>query len=68
MVVVYPRRGAVVSELSSEEMRDICEMREALEPLALRRALPNMAEQDLRRAEKALDLVDKESDDQLLPR
>ena len=68
LVAFYPRRGAVVSELSPDEMREICEMREALEPLALRRALPNMMEEDLRRAEEVLDLADKESDDQLLPR
>jgi DNA-binding GntR family transcriptional regulator len=68
LVVFYPRRGAVVSKLSADEMREICEMREALEPLALGKALPNMADKDLRRAKEVLDLADKEPDDQLLPR
>jgi len=68
LVVVYPRRGAVVSQLSPDEMREICEMREVLEPLALRKALPNVTDEDLRRAKEVLDLADKETDDQLLPR
>ncbi len=68
LVVFYPRRGAIVAELSPDEMREICEMREALETLALRKALPNMTNEDLRRAKEVLDLADKEPDDQLLPR
>jgi DNA-binding GntR family transcriptional regulator len=68
LVVFYPRRGAVVSKLSPDEIRELCEMREALETLALRKALPNMTNEDLRRAKEVLDLADKEPDDQLLPR
>lgn len=68
LVTFYPRRGAVVASLSRNEVREICEMREALETLALRKALPNMTADDLSHAQKVLDDADEESDEQLLLR
>lgn len=39
LVRVYPQRGAMVFTLSAREIRDICELRQALEGAALRYAL-----------------------------
>jgi len=39
LVRVYPQRGATVFTLSAREIRDICELRQALESAALRYAL-----------------------------
>ncbi len=64
----YPRRGAVVSELSPDEVREVCEMREALEVMALTRAMPNITAEDLRRAEEILDLTDEQTDEELVAR
>ncbi len=44
-----PHRGAVVSELSGEELREIYEIRRLLEPLAMRQAVPNLSEAVLSR-------------------
>lgn len=60
LVTFYPHRGATVSELSFEEATEIGEIRISLETLALRRALPNTTEEDLRRAEDVLDQADGE--------
>ena len=68
LVVFYPRRGAVVSELSRDEVLEICEMREALELLALRKAFPNITDGDLRRAGEVLDWADAQTDEELLAR
>lgn len=62
LVTLSPNRGARVSEVSYEEAREITEIRVALESLALRLSVPNMTEEDLRRAEKVLDLWDAEED------
>lgn len=42
-----PHRGAVVQELSGEELAEIYAIREVLEPLALRRAIPRLTADDL---------------------
>ena len=62
MVSFYPHRGAVVSELSYAEAREIVEIRAALEPVAIRRAIPVLSEEDLARAEEILDTIDREQD------
>jgi DNA-binding GntR family transcriptional regulator len=62
LVTFYPHRGAVVSELSREEVRELSEIRVALETLALRLAIPNTTDEDLRRAEEILDWADKQPD------
>ncbi|MEZ4605688.1 MAG: GntR family transcriptional regulator [Deinococcales bacterium] len=46
LVNIIPNRGAVVSSLSPDEVKEIYDMRIALESLALRRAIPNMTEGD----------------------
>lgn len=44
-----PHRGAVVSELSGEEVSEIYAIRELLEPVALRKAIPNLTEEIMER-------------------
>ena len=41
---VRPHRGAVVSELSGDELHEIYEIRRLLEPLAMRQAVPGISE------------------------
>ena len=62
LVTLSPNRGARVSKVSYEEAKEITEIRVALESLALRLSVPNMTEDDFRRAEKVLDLWDAEED------
>jgi DNA-binding GntR family transcriptional regulator len=45
-------RGAIVSELSSDDVHDIYEIRMVLEPLAMRQAVPNISEALIARLRK----------------
>jgi len=54
LVDFTPGRGATVSELTPEGANEIYIMRIALEPVALRLALPHLQESELIRAECAL--------------
>lgn len=58
LVTFYPHRGAVVSSLSHEEIQELCEIRIALETLALRLAMPHLNEEVLKQAEDILDSFD----------
>jgi len=58
----YPHRGAVVARLSYGEAMEIGRIRIALESLAIRLAIPNMGEQDLKKAGDVLDEIDRETD------
>ena len=62
LVTLSPNRGARVSKVSYEEAKEITEIRIALEALALKLSIPNMAEEDFRRAEEILYLCDAEED------
>lgn len=62
LVTFYPHRGAVVSELSDQEVQEIYEIRIPLEITAIRLAIPHLAEEDLRRAEDLLAAIDRETD------
>jgi DNA-binding GntR family transcriptional regulator len=62
LITFYPHRGAVVSELSHHEVQEIYEIRIPLEIVALRHAIPHLAEQDLQRAEEILDEIDRVDD------
>ena len=44
LVQFDPHRGAIVSELSAEDVHDIYEIRRVLEPLAMRQAVPNVSD------------------------
>lgn len=61
LVTMKPNRGAVVTELSGEEVQEIYEIRILLESAILRMALPNMSAETLRRAEEVLDTIDAEA-------
>jgi DNA-binding GntR family transcriptional regulator len=54
LVVVVPRRGVRVALLDTRSVKEIAEMRAALEVVALRNAAPRLAAHDLARIELAL--------------
>lgn len=60
LVEIRPRRGAIVSDLSAAEIEELNEMRTVLECLALRKAIPNITDADVRKAEKLLDRIDRQ--------
>ncbi|MQA73805.1 MAG: FCD domain-containing protein [Solirubrobacterales bacterium] len=49
LVTITPRRGAIVTELTRDEFIDAYQVREALETLAIRLAVPRLTEADLAR-------------------
>lgn len=55
LVVLRPFRGAVVSELTDDEARELVELRLLLMRHALRLAVPLLTEDDLARAQSALE-------------
>ncbi|SDK15227.1 DNA-binding transcriptional regulator, GntR family [Pseudomonas delhiensis] len=63
LVTLRPNRGAIVSGLNLEEMREVFEMRSALEGLAIRLAVPKLGERQLARLERLLDEMDDYRDD-----
>src|SRR5437879_6879740 len=52
LVTVRPRRGAVVRSLSKDEFLEAYQVREALEWMAIRLAVPRLAADDLARLEE----------------
>jgi DNA-binding GntR family transcriptional regulator len=60
LITYQPHRGAVVSTMSSEEIGEMFDIRIALEGRALRLAIDNMTEADLRHARELLRRYDKE--------
>ena len=54
LVVVERARSARVAALDDSDLREVCLMRELLEPLALELAVPNVTESDLAQAESVL--------------
>src|SRR3984893_4096226 len=62
LVQIFPRRGVLVSSLSAEELTEIYEMRDALEALAVRLAVPEINEDQLMRLEELLTSMDGDSD------
>ena len=49
LVTITPRRGAIVTDLTAEEFVDAYQVREALETLAIRLAVPRLEEPELGR-------------------
>lgn len=62
LVVSEPRRGVRVAGFSLEEVREVAEMRAALEVLALRNAVPHLTRAILDQAEEANRAADRASD------
>lgn len=52
-VTYIPRRGYFVTELRIEDLEEIYDLRRVLEELAVRRALPSLEVEDIRRIESA---------------
>ncbi len=55
LVTVRPRRGAVVRALSSDEFIEAYQVREALETMAVRLAVPKLTAENLAALERAID-------------
>lgn len=58
LVTFYPNKGAFVSEISYEQVREIFETRIYIELGALALSIPNMTEAELAQAEAILDRMD----------
>jgi DNA-binding GntR family transcriptional regulator len=52
LVVVRPRRGAVVASLTREEFLEAYQVREALEVMAIRLAVPRVGDEEIARLER----------------
>jgi DNA-binding GntR family transcriptional regulator len=57
LVTTRPRRGAVVRELSGEEFVEAYQVREALETMAVRLAVPRLTPADVARLERNVDTM-----------
>ena len=55
LVTVRPRRGAVVSSLSKEEFLELYQVREALELMAVKLAVPKLQRDDIAALEELID-------------
>lgn len=62
LVTLYPNRGATVSALSPAEAQEICEIRIALETMAIQLAIPKLTELDLQKAAAILETTEQETD------
>lgn len=62
LVTYQANRGAMVSALSTEEIREIYEVRAMLESGAIRKAVPNLTADSLARAAAILDLAEQSED------
>lgn len=54
LITIYPRRGCIVTRLSLGDVMDLAEIRELLEGLAIRRALPHLDPPALQQLEALL--------------
>ncbi|HEV2673535.1 MAG TPA: GntR family transcriptional regulator [Aliidongia sp.] len=63
LVAVYPNRGAVVTRLSVEDVREIYHLRRLLEGDLLARAARRMDDADLKRVEAAMDRAERGAGD-----
>ncbi len=62
LVAFVPNRGAFVAPLSARELYEIFAMRDVLETLALKHAIPNLTDSVLARADGLLVQMDSEKD------
>lgn len=62
LIRFHPHRGAVVHELDMEELREIYQIRIALEPLAIKLAASRITSAQLREAAELQSHMDRESD------
>ena len=59
LVTITPRRGAVVTQLSRQEFIDAYQVREALETLAVRLAVPLMSDAEVARLRELCELMER---------
>ncbi|MDG4823143.1 GntR family transcriptional regulator [Asanoa sp. WMMD1127] len=62
LIRIDPHRGAVVHDLDPDDLREIHEIRAALEPLVIRRAARHITADELAAAGDLLDRMDQETD------
>ncbi|GIF74523.1 GntR family transcriptional regulator [Asanoa siamensis] len=62
LIRIDPHRGAVVHDLDHDDLREIYEIRSALEPLAVRRAARHITADELAAAGDLLDQLGRETD------
>ena len=63
LVTITPRRGAVVAQLSREDFIDAYQVREALETLAVRLAVPLMSDAEIAHLRELCELMDRAARD-----
>jgi DNA-binding GntR family transcriptional regulator len=63
LVTITPRRGAVVAQLSRQEFIDAYQVREALETLAVRLAVPLMSDAEIAHLRELCELMDRAARD-----
>ncbi len=66
LVTIYPHRGAVVTSLSPDDLRDIYDMRAVLEEMATRFAVPRITTEILDEMSSILDELDRHLNDVLI--
>ncbi|MDO4521635.1 MAG: GntR family transcriptional regulator [Eubacteriales bacterium] len=55
LAIMIPRRGAIVAEITIQDLEDVLEVREALEELAVQKACDYMTDEQLKELKKAAD-------------
>ena len=58
LVTIYPHRGAVVTELSADDLHDIYDVRATLEEMATRLAVPCITTETISQLENFIDQID----------
>lgn len=67
LVVMVPRKGAEVADITEKDLRDVLEVRTALEQLSIELAMKNMTEEDYKQLKAANEAFarDSEGDDRI---
>jgi DNA-binding GntR family transcriptional regulator len=65
LLVLNPHRGAKVTELSIEELKEIFEVRAFIEGMAIEKSLPNLTEKDLDECEQCITQMKELNDSSL---
>ena len=62
LVVMVPRKGAEVADITEKDLRDVLEVRTALEELSIELAMKNMNDDDYKQLREANELFAKDSE------
>jgi DNA-binding GntR family transcriptional regulator len=60
LVTIFPHRGAIVTELTAEDLADLYDIRATLEAMATRLAVPHLTEASLDELARIVDQMDAE--------